>query len=175
MGEATFSCSTTAIVGTSFSSKAKLSLPNCKSPWLNLEGRVRGTGHVKTNGEDGVLDRGPARAKALRHACNTLRHLCPPCLPSPRSLLTRSRPRSSSLSCRCDRDKVLSCWFQSMEPRFRKWALSSVGSLGSVSTPPQHPPMLAAISSLPQPEPPCSCLQIRDTHQVLTQHTQADV
>lgn len=39
--------------------------------------------------------------------------------------LTRSRLRSSSLSCRCDRDRDPSCWFQSSEPRFRKFASSS--------------------------------------------------
>lgn len=42
--------------------------------------------------------------------------------------LTRSRVRSSSLSCRCVADKVPSCWFQSSEPRFWKLAPSPVGN-----------------------------------------------
>lgn len=83
-------------------------------------------------GGEGMLGRGTAQAKALRHAYHILGHTCPP-TPTCQDaglLLTRSLPRSSSLSCRCDRDKVPSCWFQSSEPRFRKWVLSSVGSLG---------------------------------------------
>lgn len=80
------------------------------------------------------------------------------------ALLTRSRPRSSSLSCRCDRDKVPSCWFQSSEPRFRKWALSSVGSQDSAATPPLNPKTLAMTRLLPPPKPPCSHLQSGDRH-----------
>lgn len=87
---------------------------------------------------------------------------------APGPLLTRSRPRSSSLSCRCDKDKVPSCWFQSSDPRFRKWALSSVGSQGSAATPPLNPSTLAMTRLLPPPEPPFSHLQSGDTpHHVL--------
>lgn len=58
----------------------------------------------------------------VREACMSCSKAQVPLYPSQAlgPLLTRSRPRSSSLSCRCDRDKVPSCWFQSREPRFRK-------------------------------------------------------
>lgn len=82
------------------------------------------------------------------------------CLPLQQSrgpLLTRSRPRSSSLSCRCDKDKVPSCWFQSSEPRFRKWALSSGGRR---STPglsrPTHLSALKVTRPPPHLSPHCS-------------------
>lgn len=128
---------------------------------------------MKTDRES-VVGRGTARAKALRRAYHTQGHAYPPACQAPCPLLTRSRPRSSSLSCRCDRDKVLSCWFQSIEPRFRKWALSSMGSLGSASTPLQHPSTLAVTRYFPNLRPHFPSCKLGLPHHILAEQTRAD-